>query len=435
MDQSITTGTEWQVVNGKTVFIGSRHKKPVSLVASAIPGTRQFKERRQLETELLVQERLKMFHSMPTLDDKDKEALRSRITPHLSAYASVDVKSTALMISLLSLLAIIDVALTTTVISRIIKTFTIFELASIYAQISAPLVAVIWTLITFFGSILLAEQYAKFVNRFNVPLLETLLCNVFVNGILCFIAVMHKSGYISHVTALSAIGLTVFYVILMACIGFKVAIMNSACHHHPEHSIVDGLLIAAYHAGKFDTAMNVETISLIIDSNLAEVAQAIPKLISNKPMAIDLDSDDWNQTTVKKMTNGIARMRQLARFPSKNGVKELPHKITRHLVAAIDGRWGDFDRIDRQSEIMRISVIRRVGSVIRAIFVAGLPSFALWGWQYNTALLRPPYLQYAYGTTLVWAVITILSSTDPAFPARVAAFRDAASSLLRYEKP
>ena len=172
-----------------------------------------------------------------------------------------------------------------------------------------------------------------------------------------------------------------------------------------------------------------------IAAHLERAAETFEDGLARRFRPDDAVTKDWLKNELRRKAGAIRQLKQNVYFPTGGGQQSLPDKCQTLLTHILTGDWNALPSADIQppKSLPLLERLRRLGQRLFNAFLPLLVLIALRG----RVSIEPTTSTYLWTVAVAWAVLGILTITDPAIEGKVQALKDSTEAIrgLQSEKP
>ena len=168
---------------------------------------------------------------------------------------------------------------------------------------------------------------------------------------------------------------------------------------------------------------------------LERAAETLQDGLARRFRPDDAVTKDWLTNELRRKAGAIRQLKQIVYFPTGRGQQSVLDQCQTLLACILTGDWNGLPSADIQppKEEPLLTRLRRLGQRLFNAFLPLLVLIALRG----RVSIEPATSTYLWTVAVAWAVLGILTITDPAIGGKVQALKDSAEAIrgLQSEKP
>ncbi|HKV39693.1 MAG TPA: hypothetical protein VJX67_10805, partial [Blastocatellia bacterium] len=168
---------------------------------------------------------------------------------------------------------------------------------------------------------------------------------------------------------------------------------------------------------------------------LERVAQCVGLIVRNQVRFRGSDLQLLGTQTGEEIAAGIRGYQKWVLTPKPDTRDVLISRLAEVLIHVAKGEFDSLERLTRDRVSSR-ERLRSVGtSAMRTVFICVLPAFVFWTVQRIPSLaLGEPIAQYVKLGVGLWAALTLLSSLDPVYAAKMGSIKEITSIISPFSK-
>jgi hypothetical protein len=238
-------------------------------------------------------------------------------------------------------------------------------------------------------------------------------------SVIVYLMIEGITGFLGYIAFIGIASLT--------ALPIQIALKRRTNTKYPDSVLVHGLQDIAYLLRTRPEAWNDLEFKRRLMSELETSASCI-QYLPRRLKSGDAFTDVWIRERSTQIAAAIRSLKQWIVTPMWNTYDRLCSHVTDSFLQAVDGNWDGLERID-PPKLSQRQFYARVGGIVGGVLLSALPLVGLFVLQKSQFKLEGATADYAKLMTIGWAVVSLLSTFDPTFNAKLSAVKEIASSL------
>jgi hypothetical protein len=202
---------------------------------------------------------------------------------------------------------------------------------------------------------------------------------------------------------------------------------------YPDAMLIHGLQNIAYLLRTRPTTWNELKFKCELMTELESIASCVQNNLPRRLKSGDALTDVWIRERSMQIAAAIRSLKQWIVTPKLDTYDGLCSRVTDTFLQAVDGNWDGLERI-APPKLSQRQLYARVTGIVGGILLSALPLVGLYLLQKSQFKLQGTIADYVTLVAIAWAVVSLLSTLDPAFSAKLSAVKDIASSVATLGK-